>query len=143
MNFCSIPPYGWLCTRDPGHEGPCAAHPLKGKKKLDPTNPKDPLDPGIEKTVLFLREHGFETVDSGDGKTKIENGYNTEGDPRQDAWAFPHVIMEVDVSEAFQETHRLLTLMRSIGIDIKQEQIQLTYGPIDKTATLLLSDVTL
>lgn len=22
-----IPPKGWYCTRDAGHEGPCAAHP--------------------------------------------------------------------------------------------------------------------
>jgi hypothetical protein len=23
---CTVPPQGWLCTREPGHEGPCAAH---------------------------------------------------------------------------------------------------------------------
>jgi hypothetical protein len=22
---CTIPPIGWKCTRDPGHDGPCAA----------------------------------------------------------------------------------------------------------------------
>lgn len=22
---CTLPPFGWYCTRDPGHEGPCAA----------------------------------------------------------------------------------------------------------------------
>jgi len=22
---CSLPPKGWRCTREPGHEGPCAA----------------------------------------------------------------------------------------------------------------------
>lgn len=25
---CEIPPAGWLCTREKGHEGPCAAHPV-------------------------------------------------------------------------------------------------------------------
>lgn len=25
---CMIPPLGWVCTREPGHEGPCAAHPV-------------------------------------------------------------------------------------------------------------------
>lgn len=23
---CQIPPPGWMCTREPGHGGPCAAH---------------------------------------------------------------------------------------------------------------------
>lgn len=26
---CTIPPAGWYCTRTPGHEGPCAAHPVE------------------------------------------------------------------------------------------------------------------
>lgn len=26
-NGCTVPPAGWLCTREPGHEGPCAARP--------------------------------------------------------------------------------------------------------------------
>lgn len=25
---CPVPPYGWLCTRTPGHGGPCAAWPM-------------------------------------------------------------------------------------------------------------------
>lgn len=25
MTTCAIPPEGWLCTRDAGHDGPCAA----------------------------------------------------------------------------------------------------------------------
>lgn len=24
---CSVPPKGWWCSREPGHEGPCAALP--------------------------------------------------------------------------------------------------------------------
>jgi hypothetical protein len=26
---CSVPPSGWRCTRAPGHDGPCAAHPIE------------------------------------------------------------------------------------------------------------------
>jgi hypothetical protein len=26
--LCHRPPPGWWCSRDPGHEGPCAARPL-------------------------------------------------------------------------------------------------------------------
>lgn len=25
---CKVPPYGWKCTREPGHDGPCAAIPV-------------------------------------------------------------------------------------------------------------------
>jgi len=25
---CTMPPIGWACTREPGHEGPCAAVPV-------------------------------------------------------------------------------------------------------------------
>ncbi len=31
-NKCHTPPKGWECTRQPGHEGPCAAVPSKKKK---------------------------------------------------------------------------------------------------------------
>jgi hypothetical protein len=24
---CNVPPAGWYCTREKGHDGPCAAHP--------------------------------------------------------------------------------------------------------------------
>jgi len=34
MTFCDKPPLGWICTRDQGHDGPCAASPLP-KKILD------------------------------------------------------------------------------------------------------------
>lgn len=26
--ICILPPLGWFCTRESGHEGPCAAHPI-------------------------------------------------------------------------------------------------------------------
>lgn len=27
LALCNVPPKGWFCTREGGHEGPCAAHP--------------------------------------------------------------------------------------------------------------------
>lgn len=24
---CDVPPFGWFCTREKGHDGPCAAYP--------------------------------------------------------------------------------------------------------------------
>jgi len=29
---CTVPPEGWYCTRAPGHDGPCAALPVKGHR---------------------------------------------------------------------------------------------------------------
>lgn len=43
------------------------------------------LDPGIRKTVAYLRGLGFDTTDSGDGKTKVEAIAAGEALP------FPHV----------------------------------------------------
>lgn len=102
-------------------------------------DPIDPLDPGIESTVQFLRLHGFETVDSGDGKTKLENGYNDPEKPdEQDAWAFPHVIMKVPRETAFAESHRLLDLLNNSGYGVEPGQIQVDYDPVDKVAFLIL-----
>ena len=27
---CEVPPDGWYCTRQHGHDGPCAAYPMEG-----------------------------------------------------------------------------------------------------------------
>lgn len=29
---CTIPPRGWKCTREPEHDGPCAAVPIKTRR---------------------------------------------------------------------------------------------------------------
>lgn len=26
---CEVPPPGWWCSREPGHDGPCAARPIR------------------------------------------------------------------------------------------------------------------
>ena len=30
---CSVPPCGWWCSREPGHEGPCAARVIAERPK--------------------------------------------------------------------------------------------------------------
>lgn len=32
---CTRPPAGWWCSRDAGHDGPCAAHPLDTPSPID------------------------------------------------------------------------------------------------------------
>ncbi|WP_193596085.1 hypothetical protein [Microbacterium sp. YJN-G] len=31
---CEVPPPGWWCSRDGGHDGPCAAHPWRDDPRL-------------------------------------------------------------------------------------------------------------
>lgn len=37
---CNVPPTGWWCSREPNHEGPCAARPLNEL----PDSEADPID---------------------------------------------------------------------------------------------------
>jgi len=32
---CTVPPPGWVCSREPGHSGPCAARPIVGETPND------------------------------------------------------------------------------------------------------------
>lgn len=32
---CEVPPPGWWCSRDGGHDGPCAAHPWRDDPRLN------------------------------------------------------------------------------------------------------------
>lgn len=70
----------------------------------------DALNPGIRETVRMLRDHGFDTCDSGDGETA-----EFECDP-----GFPYVHMTVDPVRMVQEADRLLEIMRPL-IDFDRE----------------------
>jgi hypothetical protein len=36
---CQVPPPGWWCSRDPGHDGPCAAYPYNDDPRLGEVGP--------------------------------------------------------------------------------------------------------
>lgn len=91
--------------------------------EFDPAN----LDPGIRATVLWLRERGFKTCDSGDGKTKIEAGYNAvpEGEPAPapgeascEALPVPHVIIATTPEAMVAEARRLADALREAGVEL-------------------------
>ena len=44
MTKCNIPPPGWVCSREPGHEGPCAA---RRETPYDEYADKAVYDPGM------------------------------------------------------------------------------------------------
>jgi hypothetical protein len=65
------------------------------------------LNPGIRATVRFLREHGFNTCDSGDGVT-----HEFECD-----LPIPYVHIQCDADKLASEADRLAELMKSVGVN--------------------------
>ena len=84
------------------------------------------IDPGIRDTVRLLREHGFETTDSGDGVTKLGSGWSDT-----EAMPFPHVACHVTRDTLFAEADRLATVL------LIPWSIQASYDPRDKSYVLL------
>jgi hypothetical protein len=68
------------------------------------------LDPGIRRLVAWLRENGFRTTDSGDGKTKLDAGFTEE----DGVSAYPHVAISVAPSKLVREANRLADLLYSV-----------------------------
>jgi hypothetical protein len=109
----------------------------------------DELDPGIRETVRFLRKHGFETVDSGDGVSKV-------GTELEDAMLdFPHVAMLTTPYTMVEESERLYSLLKAQGVQFgpngvvsvdpnnppSDPHIDVSYSPVDGHAILMLSFV--
>lgn len=93
------------------------------------------LDPGIRRTVGWLREHDYETCDSGDGVTKGEDGRS-----------IPHVSMIVMPATMAKMALELRTLLLDAGIDVVEMQpdgrgvsIQATYDPANSVAIIDLT----
>jgi hypothetical protein len=100
------------------------------------------LDPGIADTVLWLRRYGFDTCDSGDGKSKFQVP------PDQvDTCAVPiaNVAMMVDPPALASECDRLRALVEGAGGKVEQydpevagPSIQGSYDAATGTALILL-----
>ena len=99
------------------------------------------LDPGIRDTVQWMLDLGYETTDSGDGKTKPAQG-------DADALPYPHVSMRTTRERLTFDADKLLEQLREIGIpiapageDASRPAIQATYDPADGSALLILTGV--
>lgn len=96
------------------------------------------LDSGICWTVQWLREHGFDTTDSGDG---------SKAGTMECALPYPNVTMRVSPDELVVETRRLQTLLVETGIDVvplstdDQPCVQGSYDPADDVAIVVLFGV--
>ena len=96
------------------------------------------LDPGIREVVRWLRDAGFKTTDSGDGVTKLAQGW-----PEDEVMAFPHVNIESSLAYMLKETNELIRMLYEKRIQIEPiggdgVSIQVTYDPADGSASILL-----
>lgn len=101
------------------------------------------LNPGIVRTLEWLRKHGFETTDSGDGKTH-QFGCDLP---------VPYVHMSVlPASALVDKADMLLRLLNKMGISFADDafndegemigpHIEAHYSPADGLATISLFNV--
>jgi hypothetical protein len=105
------------------------------------------IDPGIRETVRFLRGHGFDTTDSGDGKTKFPDGPDAPGMPC--AMPVANVAILVEPEQLVAEADRLCALLQSVGVvvgaitgnideDEHTIEIQAGYDPYDGSSVIVV-----
>lgn len=96
------------------------------------------MNPGIRRTVRWMRSLGFDTCDSGDGTT---HDYDCDSE-------WPYVAMLVPPEELVAQARRLQQAFKEIGITIEElssepkPAIQASYDPGNETAAILLTDFT-
>lgn len=94
------------------------------------------LDTGIKRTVELLRAAGFDTTDSGDGKSKPEDE-RSFGDT-------PHVVIKAKEEYCmWLEARSLKDFVRSLGVEVLpigrgDVYIEATYDPVDNSAVIVL-----
>lgn len=84
------------------------------------------LDPGVRRTVWRLRRWGYNTTDSGDGRSK------QAVDPDVSALAIAHVHIRCFRSRMMDDADSLWRLL----CDIEHVNIQATYDPADQSAVV-------
>lgn len=90
------------------------------------------LDPGVRSFVKWLRDHGFETTDSGDGVSKPAEAMVLE---------FPHVVIRVhDMWKLGGEANRLAFLLGKNGTVVQNGEIQASYDPADGSSAIMVLD---
>lgn len=91
--------------------------------------PYDNLDPGIRRLVRFLNDNGFETCDSGDGRSKFGSDgkplpeWQSDDDRFEWVMDVPHVVVSCEPANLVTEVDRLVALL--LSCDIKVESMSL------------------
>src|SRR3954462_13626570 len=79
------------------------------------------LDPHIRQTVARLRSWGFETTDSGDGRSKF-----LEGTADETTLTEPHVFCRVDPDKMNCEARKMIRLLKEHAAEAR---VEATYWP--------------
>lgn len=118
--------------------------------------PYDELDPGVRRLVRLLNDHGFDTCDSGDGKSKFGAdgkplpGWESESDEFTWVLDVPHVAMMCDPADLVTECDRLRDVLTGAGVELSQQDghgkvpcIQGSYDPCypDRFGVIVVSGV--
>lgn len=111
-------------------------HPPDPGKVASAGHPPDPgvtvpgLDPGVVRTVEWLRKNGFMTTDSGDGQTKPSEARTLD---------FAHVFMRLaSPLHLVDAADRLAGAIEALRGSTGGVLIEATYSPLDGIATLAL-----
>lgn len=134
---------GWLVTLMCGHKiatrKQAVSYECRECAPAPPLDRPEDLDPDIRHTVMWLRSLGFDTTDSGDGRSKAE--LIASGD----ALDFPHVFMACPPAELHAEADRLHAELRkrlwSKVALCEPIAIEANYAPIDGSGVLVLRGV--
>lgn len=102
-------------------------------------------DPGVRRLVGWLCGHGFHTSDSGDGKTKLEQGFAED----DGVCPFAHVAICVEPADLVSEADRLARLLwdeHEIEVEATPPEgdpphVDASYCPATKTAMIVLLHV--
>ena len=110
----------------------------KELREVDPSDVPDDLNPGIRRTVMWLRMMGYQTCDSGDGRT------HDHACDRDHAY----VVMMVEPERLVERARELIIQVGARGVvlgpmsmDLNQPCMQASYDPLNNIATLDLMGV--
>jgi hypothetical protein len=120
---------------------------MMGGPMFGPNDEPVGLDPGVDRLVRWLRSHGFMTSDSGDGKTKFEQGWTDD----DGVCLYAHVVISINnPSELIDEADRLkMLLWEEHGIDVEPTppeppdppQMDTLYFVTSRTGMIILKHV--
>lgn len=87
------------------------------------------LDPGIRDIVAHLRSAGFETTDSGDGRSK---------EPDPEVLPFAHVAIASSPPRLLVDADAAQAFLNAAGVP-QDFQVEATYWPVSGTAVVLVT----
>lgn len=87
------------------------------------------LDPGIRDIVAHLRAAGFETTDSGDGRSK---------EPDPEVMPFAHMAIASEPARLLADADAALAFLAAAGVP-PGFQVEATYWPIGGNAVVLIT----